>query len=68
MSALHISKDLTKNVREACDSQLLKKGSVPISEPDGRHIGLVNIVPSSSGQIPFMSQPMFLDLHLPSTL
>lgn len=39
-----------------------------ISQPDGRYIRLVNIITSSSGHVPFLPDPMFLDLHLPSTL
>lgn len=41
---------------------------MPISKPDGGNVGLVNIIASRTRHVPMMTQPVFLDLHLPSTL
>ena len=53
---------------ERYNLQLFKQGRMSISKPDGGNVGFVNIIPSRTGHVPMMSQPMFLDLHLPSTL
>jgi hypothetical protein len=59
---------LTYMTRNMHDIQFFEQGRMSISKPDGRNIGLVNIIPSRAWHVPMMTQPMFLDLHLPSTL
>ena len=53
---------------ERYDLQFFKQGRMPVSKSDGGNVGLVDIIPSRTGHVPMMTQPVFLDLHLPSTL
>lgn len=41
---------------------------MPVSETDRRNVGLVDIVAGRTREVPVLTDPMLLDLHLPSTL
>jgi hypothetical protein len=52
----------------ADERKFLQESFVSEFEPPIWHVGLVDVVPRSTGKIPLLAKPVALDLHLKATL